>query len=345
MKKCKGCGALLQNESIDLAGYVVKDNQEYCQRCFRLIHYGDLKNLNKLKVNNEDVFNIYKEHQKNIFILIVDVFDALILDQDALLDIYRDYKVILVINKIDLLPKNITEEKLENIYSNILSNTKYNNIISCLLTYKGDPNFNTLFFDLLSEQKETNYLFVGRVNAGKSTIINKLIGSNDLTTSTYPGTTVNINTITFDNYCFIDTPGLNDEESFVNYIDKNQIQFLFPNKCIKPKTFQLYDKQSYIIEGLVRVDIIPKKNSSIKFIINNEIEPHRTNIDNGENYINKHQKEFIVKLLPLYPNRFVISDEKAFVIKGLGYIKVQGKCDININVYNKIKIYTSEVNL
>ena len=48
MKKCKGCGAPIQNKDPKMAGYSVNLEQDYCQRCFRLTHYGDL-GLLKLK--------------------------------------------------------------------------------------------------------------------------------------------------------------------------------------------------------------------------------------------------------------------------------------------------------
>ena len=41
-KICKGCGAVLQNEFPGKAGYVMKAEQELCQRCFRIRHYNDL---------------------------------------------------------------------------------------------------------------------------------------------------------------------------------------------------------------------------------------------------------------------------------------------------------------
>ena len=37
-----GCGVHLQYENKLLPGYTPKKESEYCQRCFRLIHYDDL---------------------------------------------------------------------------------------------------------------------------------------------------------------------------------------------------------------------------------------------------------------------------------------------------------------
>ena len=345
MKKCKGCGEVLQVDNPNSSGYVLNIDQDYCQRCFRLIHYGDNKKLLNEKVNNNDILSIYDKYKDSTFVLIVDCFDGLVFDLDNLLDAFKTYKIILIINKIDLLPRNIKDEKLEDLYYHILQRCDVNNLIDCLLTYKYDDSFKDLFFRTISSIDSDRFIFVGRANAGKSTIINKLIGDNVLTTSTYPGTTVKINEINVDNYSFIDTPGLKDDLSYVYYVEPNKLKYLCPNKCIKPKVFQLYEPQSYIIEGLLRVDIYPKKNSSITFIIKNEIEPHRTKLENAYSYIKKHEKEFKLKLLPFKPNEYFVNDFSSFYLKGLGFIKIKGSSNITIHVNDKIRIYRSEVNI
>ena len=343
MKKCKGCGVILQNDNPELAGYSLNTEQDYCQRCFRLIHYGDANKLSKEKISNKDIIKIYSQYNDEIYILIVDAFDGLCLDNDDLLTYFKDKKAILVINKIDLLPRSVKDDKLEDLFKNVLSRCYTKNIINCLLTYKDDPSFNDLLFSLLSELKQAKYLFVGRVNAGKTTIINKLLNNDDLTVSPYPGTTVKENIVKINNYTFIDTPGLIDEDSFINRIDKKYIKSLIPNKCVKPRVFQFYEEQAYFVEGLIRIDVVPKRNSSITFYVKNELDVHRTKLSNADNYINKHAKEIKLKLLPYKQNSYKNIKDATFYMKGLGYIRIQGYTDVKINVNKDIKIYKCEV--
>jgi hypothetical protein len=42
MTNCKGCGAVFQSTDPNAPGYTPKEGSEYCQRCFRLMHYDDL---------------------------------------------------------------------------------------------------------------------------------------------------------------------------------------------------------------------------------------------------------------------------------------------------------------
>lgn len=345
MKKCKGCGIELQNSNNKIPGYTVNLEQDYCQRCFRLTHYGDVEKLAEENIDNNEITSIYSEYSDKLFVLIVDSFDALILDKDDLLNYFHNNKLLLIINKIDLLPRNVNDDKLEDLFINVLNKCYNSNIVNCLLTYKNDPSFNELFFNTLNNIKCKECVFVGRVNAGKTTIINKLINSNDLTVSTYPGTTVKENIINYNDFTFVDTPGLIDERSFINKLDKKLLKYLVPNKCVKPQIYQLYEPQSYFVEGLIRIDISPKKDSSISFYIKNELNVHRTKQSNGDNYIDKHGKEYKLNLLDFTENAYKGIDDKSFYIKGLGYIRIKGLSDVKIFVDKDIEIYECEVKL
>ena len=92
--------------------------------------------------------------------------------------------------------------------------------------------------------------FVGRSDAGKSTLINKLLknystSDRELTISPLPSTTLNTVEIEINEYLtLIDTPGLVDSGSIVNYISEDEFKKISPRKEIKPKTFQVKKGQS-----------------------------------------------------------------------------------------------------
>ena len=345
IKKCKGCGCLLQSYRPNELGYINDLKQDYCKRCFRLTHYGDDTLLKLKDVFNSDVFDIYSQYQNDLFVLIIEAFDALVLDKDYLLELFKDKKVLLIINKIDLLPRNITQDKIEKLFTKVLKKMNYTNIKACLLTYKNDCSFKDLFYETLEELKAKKLVFAGRVNAGKSSLINKLLGNNDLTISAYPGTTLLANEIEVDNYTFIDTPGLNDQESFVNHLDSAKIKELIPLKTIKARTYQAYSNQSYIVEGLMSLDVYAKRNISITFYLNNELAIHRTKEERAKEFINNHQKDFDLKLLPFSDHLIKVNKSLCLYLKGLGYIKIVGNTDINLRVNESIKIYECEVEL
>ena len=347
MKKCRGCGIELQTKNKEGIGYVVDLEQDYCQRCFRLSHYGDTSNLRTNYVSNEKILDIYKRYKNALFVVIIDILDALCLKDDDLLDTFRDYDVLLVINKTDLLPENISDRKIDKIFSKLLFdiNKKYRNIKGAILSNKYESQFNDQFFAVLDDLKASTVVFAGRANAGKSSLINKLININSLTTSMYPGTTLEEVEILYKNYRFIDTPGLVDVNNYATYLNTEKYKLSKIDKTIKPQVFQLSEPQSYFYDGLLRVDIVPHEKTSITFFINNNNHIHRTKYENGDDYYQKHYCEFVLRVKPLGITDFSINGEKILVIKGLGIVKINGKCFVNVHSLANAKLYESEVDI
>ncbi|MDO4197357.1 MAG: 50S ribosome-binding GTPase [Erysipelotrichaceae bacterium] len=347
MTKCKGCGAELQCEDKNSIGYVVNNEQAYCQRCFRLSHYGDTKSMYSNFVTNEKILDIYKKYSNELFVVIIDILDALVIEQDDLLELFKDYSTMLVVNKTDLMPVNMTDDKISSIFSRKLFelNRKYPKTRCAILTNKFEGAFNEQFFEVLDDLGVNRVVFAGRANAGKSSLINKLIKSDYLTTSMYPGTTLSDVEIDFGKYIFIDTPGLVDVNNYSTHLNNDKYKLSKIDKTIKPQVFQFVDRQSYFYQGLLRVDVIPKEKSSIIFYINNNQEIHRTKSENADDYYQKHYSEFDLKVKPLSEKEYSIDGEQLFVIKGLGLFKINGKCDIVVHSLSDVSVYKSEVSI
>ena len=347
MKKCKGCGIPLQTKDRECVGYVVDLEQDYCQRCFRLSHYGDTNHIRTNYVSNEKIIGIYNRYGYALFVLIVDVLDAMCLDQDDLLEFFKGRDVLLIINKTDLLPENMTEKKIDKLFTKILFdlNRRYSNIKAALLTNKFESRFNEQFFDLLEELNAKTVVFAGRANAGKSSLINKLIGRKDLTISIYPGTTLEEVEINYRNYRFIDTPGLVDVNNYTTYLNIEKYKLSKIDKMIRPQVFQVKQPQSYFYYGLLRVDIIPKDKASVSFYINNNNRIHRTPYENGDDYYQKHYCEFVLRVKPLGISDLSIKDRKVIVIKGLGIVKINGECLAYIHSLADCRFYECEVDI
>ena len=347
MKKCRGCGIPLQTKDKEGVGYVVDLEQDYCQRCFRLSHYGDTGHFKTNYVTNEKIINIYNRYSNALFVLIVDILDAFCLKEDDLLELFKGRDVLMIINKTDLLPENMTERKIDRLFSKILFdlNSRYGNIRAALLTNKFESRFNEQFFQLLKELGRDTIVFAGRANAGKSSLINKLLNSKSLTTSIYPGTTLEEVEIAYKNYRFVDTPGLVDIDDYATYLNIEKYKLSKIDKMIRPQVFQVKDPQSYFYFGLLRVDIIPKDKASVTFYINNQNKIHRTRYENGDDYYQKHYCEFVLRVKPLGITDYSIQKEKLIVIKGLGMIKINGECLAYVHSLANCRLYECEVDI
>ena len=80
MKRCRGCGAVLQTEDRTLPGYTPKAENDYCQRCFRLIHYDDLTVSMRTGIDPDLVLEEIRRLDA-LVLWVVDLFDFLLSDQ------------------------------------------------------------------------------------------------------------------------------------------------------------------------------------------------------------------------------------------------------------------------
>ena len=342
MKKCLGCGAILQDQDAKSKGYVKKLDQDYCQRCFRLNHYNDLTLDMKDEIMREDVLKQLVKFD-DLFVLVIDVMAMEAALKEDICQSLKDKDVILVINKYDTLPKNVNIEKVEKyIEELIIRNLSGSHLLDVLITHKKDPYFNDLFFESIENSGHDTMIFCGNVNAGKSTIINKLIDEQTLTISRYPSTTLDFNVMSFNGLKLIDSPGLVDYSNMIMQVPQSELKRLSISETIRPLVFQFYEDQSYLIDGIFRIDVKAKEhNGSIIFYINRGLDVHRTKTINADSYYAKHLNEFkMVAKEPKVRNMKISQASVEVVINGLGVIALKGVKEISIHTDKKIDIKT-----
>lgn len=317
MNKCIGCGSILQDTDENKDGYVLDINDKLCQRCFRIRYYNEYKNT--IRDNND-------------YLKILDSInnDDLVVYVTSLLDIRLDYidsfkNVIVVLTKRDILPKSVKDDKLIK-YIKSRYNTLEVIVVSSVKNYNID-----YLFDILRQYKMNNIYVVGTTNGGKSTLINKLIknySDNDvfITSSMYPSTTLDKIEINILGLNIIDTPGLINKGSIVNYIDNDLLKKITIKKEIKPKTYQLNGKGSVLIENLIRLDY-DTKGTSMTIYVNNLVNIRFLGKDNN-------------KLLEGKCNKFSLDNNKDIVISDLCFIKFTKK--VNLNIYSNYDVLIYE---
>lgn len=319
-KKCLGCGVELQDENMLLDGYTVNLENDLCQRCFRLKNYGEYQATTK---TNEEYQQILEAVGKTKD-LVVYVTDVLNVEQD-LYDIrkFLPNKILLVLNKRDVIPKSVKDEKLIQYFKDKYDFFNDIVVVSCEKNMNIDHLLNRIKFFQVTKQ----VYVVGHTNAGKSSLINKLIknysdSKQELTISPLPSTTLNLINIEINDYLtIIDTPGLIDEGSITNYVDNELLKIITPKKEIKTKTYQLRKGQSIIIGDLVRIDYVDGEKNSFTLYISNDIKTKRIISSRHDDLKN------------LAKRTYQLPFNQDIVIKGLGFIKVvnRGVVDIYLN--------------
>ena len=171
---------------------------------------------------------------------------------------------------------------------------------------------------------------MGNTNSGKSTLINKLIKNYSdseltITTSIYPSTTLDVINIKINDLDIIDTPGIINSGSVVNYIDNKTLKMITPKKEIKPITYQIKGRGSLIFEDLIRVNFDTIESSMTIYMAS----PVKITWV-GENN---------PKLLDLNKKSFNLTDNKDIVIEDLGFIKFTNKVNLDVYCKKEINVY------
>ena len=321
--KCRGCGALIQTIDKSMEGYSVKEDSLYCERCFRIKNYGDYKQV--IKDNNEFLNILSKINATNdLVILVVDLFSI----SKKVLEItkYLSNDILLVLTKRDLLPLSLHDEKLLSYKDKIGIKSIDEVIISSNKNY----NMDILIEKINKYKKSKNVYVVGYTNAGKSTLINKLIYNysdldSDITTSILPSTTLSTIDIKLDDeLTLIDTPGILDSGNIFNFLNGRELKYITPNKEIKPVTYQIKDTQYIMIDKYAKV---VTSNNNLTFFFANNLKIDRFYKDRKTSFI-KHTLS--------------VDDNQDIVISGLGFIKVTKKGIIDIYTMDEVEVYTRD---
>lgn len=326
VKYCEGCGIKLQDENVLQEGYTSNLENKLCQRCFRIKNYGEYQVVTK---SNQEYIEILKSvgTTKNLVLYIVDLLN---IERD--LSEIRNYipnKMILVLNKKDVLPKSIKESKIIEYFKNLDINFEEIIVISA----EKNENIDYLLKQIKYYQTSREVYVVGHTNAGKSTLINKLLrnystNTQELTISPLPSTTLNTVRIDINDYLtLIDTPGLVDSSSIINYIDQDMFKKISPKKEIKPRTFQLRKGQSIIIENLARIDYVEGEKNSFTCFMSNDLVIRR--ISNRKDDLKNLQKRTIE-----------MKYEEDLCINGLGFIKIVNKGVIDLYIDHNVESFT-----
>lgn len=321
IKKCIGCGSILQTDNINNEGYIkesVYEKSDYCERCFKIMHYGECTVIEK-KI---DIINFIDKIDKNVPVIYL-------LDLTCISDITIEplkkikNKVYLLLTKRDLLPKSVKDKKLiKYIRENYID-------IEGIFIISSEKmlNIEFLYNRLIKDKVEKCYI-LGHTNSGKSSLINsmlKLKGKKGIiTTSPVPNTTTELINIKLDdNLTLIDTPGFVNENSITNFISIKEYKRLLQKKEIKPKIYHIKPNFMIIVDNIIRIENNGDKTISLIFYLKNELNYKKIKITTSDE-------------LKIYEKTTMIVDENEdIVIEGLGFIKVPNYSCITVYVIDK----------
>lgn len=356
--KCLGCGVKVQSTDPNLPGYVseihIIENGDnvYCKRCFDVIHYNRRYTVppeNKAFIAK--MKSLQKNNSKDVILLMVDVLDIYGGFIDGLNELIGNLPVIVLINKIDLMPKSIKLKHLELTTREIGKSLGLNIISVYPISAKSKKNIETVVnkIDKLRYSRysrKTNFdncYVVGCASVGKSTLINSLremcFGENlyPITTSDQFQTTLDLIKIELGNKFFIyDTPGIINQKSFNAYLNYDSVKILTPKTYLKVRTYQLKNNQTIYLGGLVRTDFTEGENISVSCFVSNQLYVHRTKTEQADHLYETQTFKMLVppleqdeldKLGNLKTYELDCFENNKFydiIIPGVGFLHVKG---------------------
>ncbi|MCH8645792.1 ribosome biogenesis GTPase YqeH [Staphylococcus lugdunensis] len=354
--KCIGCGAPLQSENKNAPGYVPEHNlfreDVICRRCFRLKNYNEVQDVG---MDSEDFLNLLNglSDRSGIIVNVVDVFDFEGSFINALKRIVGNKKIILVANKLDLLPKQINHRRVKEWLKRSAKKYGLEAEEVVLISAEKGWGIEDLLTAINQNRDHDDVYIVGTTNVGKSTLINKLIelsvGEKDVvTTSRFPGTTLDMIDIPLDETSFMyDTPGIIQEHQMTHLVTEKELKTIIPKKEIKQRVYQLNESQTLFFGGLARIDYVSGGKRPLICFFSNDLNIHRTKTEKA----NELWKNQLGDLLtpPNNVSNFNLKDIKAvrletgkekrdIMISGLGFITIDSGAKVIVRVPKNVDV-------
>ena len=234
IKKCIGCGLILQQENENNPGYTPDLKKDYCRRCFRLKNYGEKKKDQNPK-EEQVLAKVNKGHGFAFFLV-----DFLNINKETI-NLYQKIKLpkALIISKSDTLRKDMKKEKIKLWLKEV-----YHIEEPILFINNKDYIASDNIFKIMDAKNYNSAYILGITNAGKSTFLNKLLKSyrikREILASNKPNTTLDFIKLKIGEYTLYDTPGFSYQNDHLSLITKE----------IKPITFQIKENTTLKIHDI-----------------------------------------------------------------------------------------------
>ncbi|MNK28578.1 Ribosome biogenesis GTPase A [compost metagenome] len=351
-RKCSGCGVKLQNQDVNKPGYLPVQALErepvICQRCFRIKNYNESSSVT---VEQDEFLRLLSQigEKDALVIHIVDIFDFEGSVIGGLQRFVGANPVLLAVNKIDLLPKVTNWNKLLNWVQKQAKELglRTQDIIFC--SAKQNKGFDRLLEAVEQYRGDRDVYVVGATNVGKSTLINRLIRDysdldQELTTSRYPGTTLDMVNIPLDDGQYIiDTPGIMYPSRYSELIGPSDLSVIMADKPLKPIVYQLNEGQTLYFGGFGRFDFVQGDHQSFTCFVSGKMPIHRTKLERADELFEKHAGEMLsppnrdeISKLPDWTRhefRIPRGSRTDIFISGLGWIKINGESGAVVAVH------------
>lgn len=288
--------------------------------------------------------------QEGILVHVIDATDAEATWIDGLPRFVGERRILLAVNKIDVLPQRTSRPRLRQWMAMTARQQAWTIADIVLVSARTGEGLDTLSEAMQHHMTASRTVFwVGMANVGKSSLVNAMVrieqpSKATVTVSAIPGTTLDWVRIPFGDMTFIDTPGVMYRRRLTEVAAKSDVLSLLPQEAMRPRTYQLSAQQTLFFGGYVRVDFVQGSRRPWTCYVARTIPIHRTKRARADALMQT-QRGILLQppsvatssmLPPLSKHTLTISPQKAYdvVIAGLGWICLQADdAQATVDVY------------
>lgn len=292
VRRCYGCGAILQDTDPQEVGYVPPEKFEsgeetLCERCYKLRHYSTYKKTPDFNIDYVTILQAAKEEKA----LVVYVLNAFCLTGSLLDGIgkYLPENVLVVVNKRDVLPSSYSDDFLRKYVLKKLEPEGIHVLDLIMTSTSKEMNIQEVMEAIEKYRNGKSVYFIGAYQVGKSSLINRLLKNyrnsteKMITTSPYPGTTLDVISIPLDEDSYIfDTPGIYNPKSIVSFIEPEIVKYVIPRTEIRPEKYLTKSGQSFLLSNLCRIDYVEGDKVEFTFYKSNDVAIARCKINKAD---------------------------------------------------------------
>lgn len=346
VRRCYGCGSILQDQDPNEVGYVNPEKfnsgeETLCERCYKLRHFSSFKKSPDFNLDYVTILNDAKEHGA-LAVYVMNAFNP----AGSIIDGIGKYlpkKILVLINKTDVLPDGYKEDELVAYCQDKLlkAGITPTAIMTTSSSSVNPSNIDKVFKQIDKMRSGQSVYFVGAYQVGKSSLINCLLmmytnsTQKMITTAPYPSTTLDVTSIPLNdgNYIY-DTPGIYNPKSIISFVEPEAVKFILHRNQIKPVSLGAKEGTSFLFSNFARIDFVKGSKTDFTFYKSNDLEVSKVKLSKadsileaiGNDLVNDCKTNRIKTVSDLVPTKVIANKATAETIRivGLGYINYVG---------------------
>ena len=291
--RCYHCGAILQCEKPNEKGYIIPESLNratpiqiiYCDKCFETMKAFNNSELDQ-NVDKEVLKILEDAFATDAYIIwVVDLLSFNGMLNSEIANRVKKLNVSVIGTKRDLFPSNVKDESLIAYLDERFSEYGIKAKTIRLVDIANKMDAKALIDAMNNARKGHDVYMIGNLTSGKTSLINKAMKgfenktSRQIRTIKYPGTHVDVLEIPLSRSSFFyELPGLSQDTSIVNKLERDVVKQIVPKKDIKVTNRNMVPGDALMVGSLAAFEMIKGKATAFKFYAAEAVETKKVSI-------------------------------------------------------------------